>query len=90
MQGEKVSSHEELMCNFFAQPDALACGKDSGTLRAEGVPEHLVPHKTFTGGWRAGAAGRTEEARARAARSTALWPPARCPRCDSLQATGRR
>ena len=41
------------MCNFFAQPDALACGKDAATLRAEGVPEHLVSHKTFTGeaGW---------------------------------------
>ena len=42
------------MCNFFAQPDALACGKDAATLRAEGVPEHLVPHKTFSGelkGW---------------------------------------
>jgi glucose-6-phosphate isomerase len=53
MQGEKVSGHEELMCNFFAQPDALACGKDADTLRAEGVPEHLVSHKTFTGegGW---------------------------------------
>jgi glucose-6-phosphate isomerase len=49
LQGEKVSSHEELMCNFFAQPDALAMGKDAATLRAEGVPEHLVPHKTFTG-----------------------------------------
>ena len=32
------------------QPDALAQGKDADTLRAEGVPEHLVPHKTFTGG----------------------------------------
>ncbi|KAL4431020.1 hypothetical protein ABPG75_006276 [Micractinium tetrahymenae] len=49
LQGEKVSSHEELMCNFFAQPDALACGKDAAALRAEGVPEHLVSHKTFTG-----------------------------------------
>ncbi|KAI3433502.1 hypothetical protein D9Q98_003314 [Chlorella vulgaris] len=49
LQGEKVSSHEELMCNFFAQPDALACGKDAAALRAEGVPEHLVPHKAFTG-----------------------------------------
>lgn len=49
-----MSSHEELMCNFFAQPDALACGKDADTLRGEGVPDHLVSHKTFTGG--AGAA----------------------------------
>lgn len=36
------------------QPDALAMGKDAATLRAEGVPEHLVPHKTFTGGCGAG------------------------------------
>lgn len=50
LQGEKVSNHEELMCNFFAQPDALACGKDAATLRAEGVPDRLVSHKTFTGG----------------------------------------
>ncbi|KAL4426849.1 hypothetical protein ABPG77_006635 [Micractinium sp. CCAP 211/92] len=49
LQGEKVSNHEELMCNFFAQPDALACGKDAATLRGEGVPERLVSHKTFTG-----------------------------------------
>jgi glucose-6-phosphate isomerase len=61
MQGEKVSGHEELMCNFFAQPDALACGKDADTLRAEGVPEHLVSHKTFTGeGGLAGWAGLCE------------------------------
>jgi len=25
--GEDVSNHEELMSNFFAQPDALALGK---------------------------------------------------------------
>eukprot|EP00887_Chlorella_sp_A99_P005656 scaffold1.g5656.t1 len=49
LQGEKVSSHEELMCNFFAQPDALAVGKDAATLAAEGVPPALVPHKTFGG-----------------------------------------
>lgn len=27
LQGEPVASHEELMSNFFAQPDALALGK---------------------------------------------------------------
>ena len=31
------------------QPDALACGKDAETLRAEGVPDQLVTHKTFSG-----------------------------------------
>lgn len=25
--GEELSSHDELMANFFAQPDALAIGK---------------------------------------------------------------
>ncbi|KAL6781845.1 PGI1A [Auxenochlorella protothecoides x Auxenochlorella symbiontica] len=49
LEGEKVSSHEELMCNFFAQPDALALGKDAATLAGEGVPQALIPHKTFTG-----------------------------------------
>eukprot|EP00240_Pyramimonas_obovata_P002986 CAMPEP_0118957516 /NCGR_PEP_ID=MMETSP1169-20130426/62146_1 /TAXON_ID=36882 /ORGANISM="Pyramimonas obovata, Strain CCMP722" /LENGTH=626 /DNA_ID=CAMNT_0006905601 /DNA_START=52 /DNA_END=1932 /DNA_ORIENTATION=- len=47
--GEKVSNHDELMCNFFAQPDALATGKTPEELRAEGVGEALVPHKTFPG-----------------------------------------
>ena len=33
------------------QADALAIGKDSVSLRAENVPEYLIPHKTFSGGW---------------------------------------
>jgi glucose-6-phosphate isomerase len=37
------------MCNFFAQPDALAIGKTQDELRSEGVPEDLVAHKEFTG-----------------------------------------
>ena len=45
----QVSNHDELMCNFFAQADALAVGKTEDELRVEGVPEHLVPHKTFSG-----------------------------------------
>jgi len=49
LAGEIVSNHDELMCNFFAQADALATGKNSVELRAEGVPDHLIPHKTFTG-----------------------------------------
>ena len=49
MQGEVVSNHDELMCNFFAQADALAKGKSALELRAENVPDHLIPHKTFTG-----------------------------------------
>ena len=47
--GEKVSNHDELMCNFFAQPDALAYGKGPEELAAEGCPADLIPHKTFTG-----------------------------------------
>lgn len=49
MQNEVVSNHDELMCNFFAQADALATGKSEIDLRAEQVPDYLVPHKTFTG-----------------------------------------
>ncbi len=49
LNGEPVSNHDELMANFFAQPDALACGKTEDQVRAEGVAEALVPHKVFTG-----------------------------------------
>jgi len=49
MDGETLSSHDELMSNFFAQPDALATGKTPDEVRAEGVPEELIPHKTFSG-----------------------------------------
>lgn len=48
-QGEVVSNHDELMCNFFAQADALATGKTPIELRAQNVPDSLIPHKTFTG-----------------------------------------
>ena len=37
------------MSNFFAQPDALAMGKDKEQLKNEGVPEHLWEHKVFVG-----------------------------------------
>jgi len=49
LPGEPVSNHDELMSNFFAQPDALALGKSAEELKAEGVPEKLIPHKTFPG-----------------------------------------
>lgn len=49
LAGDDVSSHEELMANFFAQPDALAMGKGADDLEAEGVPDHLIAHKTFPG-----------------------------------------
>ena len=41
--------HDQLMANFFAQTEALAFGKTADEVRAEGVPERLVPHKVFTG-----------------------------------------
>mmetsp|Transcript_2912 Transcript_2912/g.7594 ORF Transcript_2912/g.7594 Transcript_2912/m.7594 type:complete len:546 (-) Transcript_2912:274-1911(-) len=49
LPGEPVSNHDELMSNFFAQPDALALGKTAAELKAEGVPDSLVAHKTFPG-----------------------------------------
>merc|ERR1719223_1707070 len=49
LTGEPVSNHDELMSNFFAQPDALALGKTPQELASEGVPEKLIPHKTFPG-----------------------------------------
>ena len=47
--GEPVSNHDELMSNFFAQPDALALGKTPEEVAAEGTPADLVPHKVFAG-----------------------------------------
>jgi len=44
-----IPNHDELMANFFAQPDALALGRTSDELREAGFPELLIPHKTFTG-----------------------------------------
>jgi len=49
LEGEVVANHDELMSNFFAQPDALALGKTADECRAAGVPEELVAHKTFKG-----------------------------------------
>ena len=41
LAGAALSNHDELMCNFFAQPDALALGKESDD-----------PHKFFPGAGR--------------------------------------
>ena len=43
------AQHDLLMANFFAQTQALAFGKTADEVRAEGVPEELVAHKTFKG-----------------------------------------
>ena len=48
-QSEDAEAHNELMSNFFAQPDALALGKTVEDLRAENCPEALFPHKVFDG-----------------------------------------
>ncbi|WP_406142617.1 glucose-6-phosphate isomerase [Streptomyces sp. NBC_01089] len=44
-----AAQHDLLMANFFAQTQALAFGKTPDEVRAEGVAEELVPHKTFRG-----------------------------------------
>ncbi|MET8610729.1 glucose-6-phosphate isomerase [Streptomyces misionensis] len=49
LSGELKAQHDLLMANFFAQTQALAFGKTAEEVRAEGVPEELVPHKTFPG-----------------------------------------
>ncbi|MCT9009524.1 glucose-6-phosphate isomerase [Streptomyces rhizosphaerihabitans] len=49
LSDELAAQHDLLMANFFAQTQALAFGKTPDEVRAEGVPEELVPHKTFGG-----------------------------------------
>ncbi|KAI3759107.1 hypothetical protein L6452_06682 [Arctium lappa] len=49
LRDEVVNNHDELMSNFFAQPDALAYGKTPEQLQSENVASHLIPHKTFSG-----------------------------------------
>ena len=44
-----MASHDELMSNFFAQPDALACGKTMEECAADGDSEDLQAHKAFSG-----------------------------------------
>ena len=41
--------HDLLVANVFAQTEALAFGRTPDQVRADGVPEELVPHKTFEG-----------------------------------------
>ena len=43
------SHHDLLMANLFAQSEALAFGKTSEEVRAEGVAPELVSHRTFPG-----------------------------------------
>ena len=41
--------HELFLSNFFAQTKALAFGKTSEEVRAEGTPEAIIPARVFTG-----------------------------------------
>jgi glucose-6-phosphate isomerase len=41
--------HDLLMANVFAQTQALAFGKTAEEVRADGVPDVQVPHRTFEG-----------------------------------------
>ncbi len=41
--------HDMLIANVFAQAEALAFGKTSKEVKAEGAADWLVPHRTFEG-----------------------------------------
>jgi glucose-6-phosphate isomerase len=41
--------HDMLLANVFAQTEALAFGKTSEQVKAEGTPDSLVPHRVFEG-----------------------------------------
>jgi glucose-6-phosphate isomerase len=41
--------HDLLMANVFAQTEALAFGKTAAEVKADGVPDFQVPHRTFEG-----------------------------------------
>ncbi len=41
--------HDVLMANVFAQTEALAFGKTAEEVKADGVPDFQIPHRTFEG-----------------------------------------
>ncbi|MDT0306720.1 glucose-6-phosphate isomerase [Streptomyces sp. DSM 44917] len=49
LSADLAGQHDLLMANLFAQGQALAFGKTAEEVRAEGVAEELVPHRTFPG-----------------------------------------
>ncbi|MFR0356068.1 glucose-6-phosphate isomerase [Streptomyces sediminimaris] len=49
LSDELKAQHDLLMASLFAQGQALAFGKTAEEVRAEGVPEAQVPHRTFAG-----------------------------------------
>ena len=48
LDGEPVSNHDELMSNFFAQPDALALGKTAEELKAHCADALAAPVESST------------------------------------------
>lgn len=44
-----LTLHDELMSNFFAQPDALALGCTYDELLSNNTPKNLLPHKFMPG-----------------------------------------
>jgi len=44
-----ANHHDILSSNVFAQAQALAFGKTEEEVRAEGTPEHVVPHRVMEG-----------------------------------------
>ncbi|MEU3614662.1 glucose-6-phosphate isomerase [Streptomyces sp. NPDC006872] len=49
LSDELAAQHDLLMANLFAQGQALAFGKTAEEVRAEGVPEEQIAHRTFRG-----------------------------------------
>lgn len=46
---DTIDHHDALIANLFAQAEALAFGKTGDEVRAEGVDEALISHKSFPG-----------------------------------------
>ncbi|MFI2436138.1 glucose-6-phosphate isomerase [Streptomyces sp. NPDC018693] len=49
LSDELKAQHDLLMANLFAQGQALAFGRTADEVRADGVPEEQVAHRTFKG-----------------------------------------
>lgn len=49
LEDDGADMHELFLSNFFAQTKALAFGKTSEEVRAEGTPESIVSARVFTG-----------------------------------------
>ena len=49
LPNNQETHHHKLIANMFAQSRALAVGKTVDEVRADGIPEELIPHKVFEG-----------------------------------------